>query len=226
MIPFRRLFAEPHTFFFILIISSYITGQGQEQGYGGNEQRGPPSSIGGQPYGQQNGHDQQQSGGNMPQAGASVASDPGAEADLLDVDNWDDVPLQDPPTPSSYAGYPSEANPQYAQQSSPYGNAIVPVVGGGQSYPGAPPPPQQYQQQQQQQYQQQYQQPPSPQQYQQQPPPQQYQQAPQQQYQQPPQQQYQQQQPQQYQEYQQPPPQQQQYQQPGMEAQQDPWATQ
>lgn len=192
---------------------SHFTGQehGHEQGYGGNEQRGPPPSLAGQ-YGQQNGHDQQQSGGNMPPVGGSVASDPGAEADLLDVDNWDDVPLQDPPaTPSGggFGGYPAQV--QYPQQSSPYANAMVPVVGGAPSYPGAPPPPQQYQQQQQQ-----YQQPPSPQQYQQQQPPQQ-------QYQQPPQQQYQQQQYQQ--EYQQPPPQQQQYQQPGMEAQQDPWAT-
>jgi len=101
-----------------------------------------------------------------PSAAESIAE----EADLLDVDNWDDVPSQQqqqplvPPNVNPYGQQQAygQAPPYLPQQQPVHQNAMVPAANQPQAYPGAPPMPQYSQQQQappppqQQQQQQQY----------------------------------------------------------------------
>jgi hypothetical protein len=90
-------------------------------------------------------------------ASAEESVDAG-EADLLDVNNWDDVPQQKPPMSSPYgqqptvaaygapgpaypyAAPPQQYPPQPPMQPSGYANAMVPFAGAPSGYPGAPPP--------------------------------------------------------------------------------------
>jgi hypothetical protein len=88
------------------ILSTYITGQ--RDWHGGNE-AAPPAQYWRTAHGQQNGHDQHRVL-RIPPGGASL--DPGTEADLLDVDNWDDDALcRTHQISGSEREHPSEANP-------------------------------------------------------------------------------------------------------------------
>jgi hypothetical protein len=97
---------------------------------------------------QQNAEEHEYGGqsGNRPSGDESLVS----EKDLLDVDNWDEVPLQQ--DQQSYASGPPNAayGGGYPAQQLAYENAMVPANGPPQAYPGAPMSPQQQQQYQQQ----------------------------------------------------------------------------
>jgi len=82
-----------------------------------------------------------------------VQDEPAEEADLLNMDDWNDIPqeaTQPQYDPTAYAMAPPNANPfaaqqppnGYSQQPHPhYQGAIVPVAAAPQPYPGAPPQP-------------------------------------------------------------------------------------
>ena len=132
--------------------------EGSQDGYGDRRSYDEDDRRGGASQG---------SGGNLKSAPSADESEPAVEEDLLDVNNWNDVPTQGPPMSSPYdqqpppgaygapppqQQYPYPGQPQqYTSQSYPsqspqqpgQQHAMVPFAGPPSGYPGAPPPPQQ-----------------------------------------------------------------------------------
>ena len=105
-------------------------------------------------------------GNNLKSAPSADESEAAVEEDLLDMNNWNDVPSQGPPMsspsdqqpPSGVYGappppqqypysaqpqqYPPQAFPVQSPQQQGHQNAMVPFAGAPSGYPGAPPPPQ------------------------------------------------------------------------------------